>query len=325
MNLRNIDLNLLVTLDALLAEPNVTRASRRLHLSQPAVSSQLARLRLVFDDPLLVPAANGRGMTPTPRALELAEPLREALHDLEAAMYGPAMFDPCSDSRRFVIATTDNGIVTLGLPLVERLRQLAGPGIQLAFVMVQAQHIVGQLERGEVDLLIGSRHMLPSALKSRKLYDERFVMIQRKRHPRGRKPLTLKAYCSLRHVLCSIAGGSFHGFMDEHLEALGQRRNVVLSLQSFTLIPELVAGSDYVATLPQKIAERYRDQLDIFELPFPARGFSMFAAWHARSHADPAHRWLRGQLLGIESVPQRKKPRKTATVTRARRASQKAG
>ncbi|MFP3247234.1 MAG: LysR substrate-binding domain-containing protein, partial [Paraburkholderia sp.] len=140
-----------------------------------------------------------------------------------------------------------------------------------------------RLERGEIDLLLGSERMVPASMKARKLHDERFVFAQRKGHPRGTAPLDLETYCALDHVLVSTSGGSFHGFMDEHLDALGRERRVALSVQHFTLVPELLANSDYVSTLPARFARRHLNQLDLFELPFEARGFTLFLAWHPRN------------------------------------------
>jgi DNA-binding transcriptional LysR family regulator len=141
--------------------------------------------------------------------------------------------------------------------------------------------------------------MVPAWTKARKLYDERFVFVQRKGHPRGAAPVDLDSYCALRHVLVSTSGGSFHGFMDEHLEALGRARRVALSVQHFTLVPELLARTDYVSTLPSRLVARHRNVLDVFELPFAARGFSLFAAWHPRNQADPGSVWLREKLAQI--------------------------
>ena len=299
IDLRGIDLNLLVSLDALLAESNVTRAAARLHLTQPAVSTQLARLRQVFGDPLLIPAENGRGMTRSARALELMEPLHDALKELEAVVRRRPAFDPHTDTRSFVIAANDNGTATLGLPLMENLPTLAGPGVRIAFVVADQPSLASRFERGEIDLLLGSERMVLPAMKARRMIDEHFVVVQRKGHPRGTAPLDLDAYCALDHVLVSTSGGSFHGFMDEHLEVLGRERHVALSVQTFTLVPELLAHTDYVATMPSRLAARYRDRLDIFELPFDARGFTLFAAWHPRDHADPASIWLRETLASI--------------------------
>jgi DNA-binding transcriptional LysR family regulator len=302
IDLRGIDLNLLVSLDALLEECNVTKAAARLHLTQPAVSTQLSRLRKIFDDPLLIPAASGRGMTPSARALGLIAPLHAALNDLQVVVRQRPAFDPYQDSRRFVIAANDNATAVLGLRLMEQLPGLAGSGVKIAFVHADQRQVALQLEHAEIDLLIGSERMVPSSMKARKLYDERFVMAQRKGHPRGASALDMDQYCALKHVLVSTSGGSFHGFMDEHLEQLGHRREVLLSVQNFTLLPDLLCNSDYVATLPSRLFERYRDRLDAFELPFQASGFSLFAAWHPRNQADPALLWLREALLVVSAI-----------------------
>lgn len=299
IDLRGIDLNLLLSLDALLAECNVTRAAQCLHLTQPAVSTQLARLRKIFDDPLLMPAETGRGMVPSARALALVEPLRAALKDLEAVIRYRPSFDAHSDTRHFAIAANDQATAVLGLRLMEHLPQVAGVGVRVAFVMVDPERVAAQLERGDIDLLIGSERMVPPAMKARKLFDEHFVMVQRKAHPRGLHAPDLDAYCALRHVLVSTSGGSFHGFMDEHLDELGRTRVVALSVQSFALAAELLCTTDYVSTLPSRFARRYEGRLDAFELPFQTRGFSLFAAWHPRNHADPAIRWLRDTLHAL--------------------------
>ncbi len=292
-DLRGVDLNLLVSLDALLDERNVTRAARRLHLSQSSVSAQLARLRDVFGDPLLMPAATGRGMTPTARALALAEPLHAALKDLETLVRQRPSFDPKCDERAFQIAASDNATVVLGLPLMQRLKAVAGPGVRVAFRIPDASRVAEQMERGEIDLLIGSERMVPATMKTRRLLTEKFVLAQRKGHPRGKKAVDLNAYCKLEHVLVSTSGGSFEGFMDEQLGSLLRKRNVVLSVQQFTLVPEILRTTDYVCTLPRHLAEQFSHVVDCFELPFKAEGFSLFVAWHPRNHSDPAALWLR--------------------------------
>ena len=299
IDLKGIDLNLLVSLHALLEESNVTRAAERLHLTQPAVSTQLARLRLIFGDPLLIPAPSGRGMARSARATELIAPLAAALAQLEAVVRRQPSFDPRVDTRRFTIAGSDQAVAVLGFRLMQSWAQRAGPNVQLAFVASEHSSSIERFERGEIDLLIGSERGVPAWAKARKLYDERFVFVQRKGHPRGAAPPDLDAYCSLDHVLVSTSGGSFFGFMDEHLDALGRARRVALSVQHFTVVPELLALSDYVSTLPSRLVTRYRDKLDVFDLPFDARGFAMFAAWHPRSHLDPACVWLREALVGV--------------------------
>lgn len=298
MDLRAVDLNLLVSLDALLEERNVTRAAARLHLSQPALSAQLARLRALFGDPLLLPATKGRGMVPTTHALSLQASLRGALTDVAAIVSAKQHFDPATAERRFTIASNDNATVVAGLPLMAALRHEAGPGVGIAFRYADASRIAQQMEEGQVDFLIGSERMVPPAMKAVRLFTERFVMAQRKRHPRGAAPLDLDTYCgTLQHVLVSTSGGAFEGFMDEHLQRLGRARRVVLSVQQFILAPTILEETDYVCTLPSRLVARYARTLDAFELPFRAEGFTLFLAWHPRNQADAGHAWMRERIL----------------------------
>lgn len=297
MDLRSLDLNLLVSLDALLAERNVTRAAARLHVSQPALSAQLARLRAIFDDPLLMPAESGRGMVATARAERLQTELRGALHHLQMVISRTPSFDPRNDIRSFTLASSDNASMLIGLPLFEALRTAAGDGIRIAWRSVDGARVAAQLESGEIDFLIASPDVMPPAMKATRVIEEHFVMAQRKGHPRGTGPLDLASYCALRHVLVSISGGNFHGFMDEHLERLGVQRTVAVSVQQFGLAAAILQVTDYVCTLPVRLVQRYADTLDAFELPFAAQGFSLYLGWHSRFHADPAHRWLRDMIL----------------------------
>jgi DNA-binding transcriptional LysR family regulator len=293
-DLRRIDLNLLVSLDALLAECNVTRAAERLHLSQPALSAQLGKLRHIFGDPLLLPAETGRGMTPTARALALGAPLRSALKDLEAVVCHQPSFDPFTDVRTFQIAANDNAMTVIGLPLIETLAAHAGPGVRIAFRTPEVALIASQMERGEVDLLIATERLVPDNMKTRPLIDGRFVMAQRKGHPRGTGPLDLDAYCTLQHVLVAEIGGRLSGYVDEALDKLGRRRNVVLSVEKFMLVPEILRNSDYVCTLPATLMTRFAGALDMFE-----KGFRLGMAWHPRNHADPAVSWLRDLVVRL--------------------------
>jgi DNA-binding transcriptional LysR family regulator len=299
IDIKGADLSLLVSLDALIDEANVTKAAARLNLSQPALSAQLARLRDLFRDALLVPSRTGRGMIPTARALELRVPPRAALKELETAIKRPPAFDPLTADRSFSIAASDNATLVLGVDLIERVQEVAGPAVRVSFRTPSADLIAAQLERGEVDLLIGSERMVPSGMKIRRLMDERYLMAQRKGHPRGKKPLDLKTYCSLSHVLVSTSGGSFRGEIDEQLERIGRRRRVVLSVHQFVLAPMFLRITDYVATLPARFVDRFADELDTFELPFKARGFTLSTAWHPRNQADPAHIWLRKQFVAV--------------------------
>jgi DNA-binding transcriptional LysR family regulator len=297
MDLSSLDLNLLVSLDVLLQECNVTRAATRLHISQPALSAQLARLRQLFNDPLLIPAESGRGMTATARALALRGPLRSALAGLGSVIRSEPSFDPCAQTRTFQVAIGDNATTLVGLPLIELLGKSAGPGIRVAFSMSEPDKLVAHLEEGEIDLLIDAQRVIPGSAKMRILLRQPFVMAQRKGHPRGTAELDLDTYCSLRHVVASSARGRVLGYMDEYLELLGRQRNVALSVPQFGMVPEVLRTSDYVSTLPNVLLARFAHLVDVFDLPFDAAPFTLAMAWHPRNHIDPAVQWLRDLVV----------------------------
>lgn len=299
MDMTRADLNLLVSLDVLLEEANVTRAARRLKLSQPALSAQLARLRDLFGDPLLLPAETGRGMTLTARAVGLRDGLRAALRDLDRVVTHAPEFDPAQSARAFQIAMSDNGVAILGVDLVAWIAAHAGPGIRVAFRPIDPAHIGAQMECGEVDLLISIKSLIPSAMKARVLLEDRYLMAQRKGHPRGPTPPDLDSYCALRHVMVSLDGGGFHGFMDNHLRKLGRRRVVAVSVPQYHLMPDILEATDYVGVMPSRLARRFAGRLDAFELPVPTHDISLFASWHPRMHADAGHQWLRERVAAI--------------------------
>ena len=300
IDFRGADLNLLVSLDALIEEANVTKAAERLNISQPALSAQLARLRDLFHDPLLVSAKSGRGMVPTPRALELKLPLHLALKDLEAVIKRPPIFDPLSSDRTFSIAASDYVAAVLGVGLIASAQKLAGPDVRISFRTPNPDLIAVQLERGQLDLLITDLRNVPHGITIQRLYDGHYVMAQRKGHPRGTRPLDLDTYCSLSHILVSNSGtGGFRGDIDEQLEKIGRRRNVVYSVHQFVLVPMLLRTTNCVAALPSWLPDRFTSELDAFELPFVPRGYTVSAAWHPRYDADPAHIWLRDQISAV--------------------------
>ncbi len=193
-------------------------------------------------------------------------------------------------------------MVVIGLPLMRRIAVFANPHLQVAFVRPDANLVADQLEQGAVDLVIGSERMVPSIAKARKLFDEHFLMVQRRDHPRGRGPLDLDAYCSLRHVLVSTGGGSFHGLMDEHQQRLGRRRDVVASVEQFLLVPALLESSDHVCTLPSRVAALFASTLDSFELPFDEASFALYEGWRPSRHIDPGLMWLRTQIAEAQGT-----------------------
>lgn len=291
-NLRRLDLNLLVTLDVLLTEHNVTRAAERLNFSQPSVSVHLAKLRDLFGDPLLLPGP--RGMRPTARAEALREPLRQALEALEQAVAPASPFDPALASNSWRVAATDYGESTIVLPALNRLRASA-PGTRLAVLGLMPPRLEKQAEQGEIDLAFHTTDGAPAGLRRRALFTERYVLVSRAGHPRLKRRPTLAQFCALDHVIVSPDGGGFFGVTDEALKAAGASRRVVLSVPHFLFVMTTVAGSDLVAMLPERLV-RGTSAFQVMAPPVEVPGYEMSMLWHERVHRDPAHRWLRDMI-----------------------------
>ncbi len=296
MDTKNVDLNLLVALETLLAERNVTRAAKRLNISQPALSARLNRLRVLFNDPLLVP--NRRGMNVTERALSLQEPLRQALDSVRGVVTDQRAFDPKTESASLTVAGSDYAHHAYLLPLVDALRYEA-PGIRFAWSHLNFETFDAQLERGEIDFLLMPPKAASDRLRFRHLLDERYVVITRMNHPRVGRQLTLSKFCSLEHIVRSPSGGGFSGPTDEALEARNRTRNVVLSVPSWLIIPQIVRSTDLVAVVPERLVAYQNDELDIFELPLPVRGFAVAMLWHDRVGESQIHLWFRNRIAEL--------------------------
>ncbi|VVQ14020.1 HTH-type transcriptional regulator SyrM 1 [Pseudomonas fluorescens] len=292
-NLRRLDINLLLTLDVLLAEHNVTRAAQRLNLSQPSVSVHLAKLRDIFGDPLLLPGP--RGMRPTARADELREPLREALEALERAVAPASAFDPALATHTWKIAATDYGESTVVLPALSSLREQA-PGTRLSVIDLTPAHLVKQAEQGVFDLALHISEDAPPELHRRPLFTERYVLAGRVGHPGLMQAPSREQFCGLEHVMVSREGGGFFGVTDRALADVGLMRKVVLSVPHFLMAMSVLASTDLVAMLPSRLV-RGNPALQVVDAPLEVPGYEMAMFWGERSHRDPAHKWLREQLL----------------------------
>ncbi len=300
MDIRNVDLNLLVALDALLAERSVSRAAVRLHLSQPAASALLARLRELFGDPLLLRSA--RGMLPTPRALELLGPVKQVLDEIDAIVQPRTPFDAARAVHTFTLSASDYVEYTLLPKLVDYLEQRA-PGVRLEVRPLDVQSVARQMERGEVDLCITGLQNAAPGLHVRPLYAERIVSVVRRNHPGIGARLTLDKFCSLEHIQVSVLGGGFTARIDAALAALGRTRRARLHVPHFLLVPEIVARSDMISSLPERLARGYVKKLRIFEPPLDILGFTVGEVWHERNQRDPAQQWLRDVLAELAQQP----------------------
>lgn len=292
-NFGRLDLNLLITLDVLLAERNVTRAAERLNLSQPSVSVQLAKLRDTLGDPLLLPGP--RGMRPTARAEALREPLREALKALQQAVSPQGPFDPAQATDTWRIAAFDYAEATIVLPLLRDLRTEA-PGTRLAIVQAVPSLLARQAEHGEIDLAFHTTEGAPQGLHRRPLFTERYVLAGRAGHPGLKRKPTLAQFCRLEHVIVSPDGGGFYGPTDEVLAARGLSRRVALSVPHFLFVLSVLGSTDLVAMLPSRLV-RNAAGIRVVDAPIEIPGYEMSMLWHERAHRDPAHRWLRDTIV----------------------------
>lgn len=295
-HLYGLDLNLLLHLDALLAEQNVTRAAQRVGLTQSAMSRSLAKLREDLGDPLLV--RSGRGMLRTPRAEALAPALSRSLRELEGLVLDRPTFDPRSATMRFTLCTADLMEALLLPDLIAHVSRHA-PGIDLAVVRPDDQFERG-LEDGSIDLVVGVRRDRVAAIVWRKLFHEDFVCLLRRGHPAARGELTLERFLALHHVLVTtgVAGVSP---VDDALARLGKTRRVALRVASFLVAPQVVAGSDLVVTHPARLARRAAASLPLVLRPSPLRllGFDVQLGWHERRRRDAAHVWLRDAVVAV--------------------------
>lgn len=291
VSIRNLNLNLLLVLDALSREQNVTRAAKSLGLTQSAVSNALAQLRQTLDDPLFVRAR--RGVVPTERALALAGPVRQALGIVESALGGTGAFDPGTSTRSFVIAASDHTEYVVLPRLLRRLEREA-PGVRLELSGWGQHEVPAGLETGEVDLMLGYYGSVPPGHHEQHLFEDEYVCIVRKRHPSVRRRLTLKRYLTLSHVLVTQRPGSV-GSVDVALGRMGLSRQIGARVSHFLMVPHLVAHTDMVAALSRRIAEPAARSLGLGLYPPPLSLPKSRAGqvWHERTHADAGNRWLR--------------------------------
>lgn len=295
------DLNLLLTLDALLAEGSVARAAQRLRLSPSAMSRALARLRETTGDPLLVRA--GRGLVPTPRAIELREQVGRLVQNAKAVLRPAEQLKLRQLVRTFTLRTREGFVENFGPDLIARAAEEA-PGVRLCFVQKPDKESKS-LRDGSVDLETGviGKATGPE-VRTRALFKDRFIGVVRMGHALSKGEITPSRYASGRHI-CVSRRGVDKGPIDEALAPFGLEREIVTIVGSFSAALALARGSDLIASVPERYTGNLRAGMHSFPLPVPAPEFTISLLWHPRLDADPAHRWLRGLVLDTCALPQR--------------------
>ncbi|NDY90337.1 LysR family transcriptional regulator [Ideonella sp. TBM-1] len=298
MDLRGIDLNLLLVFEAMAEHRSVTRAGEAIGLSQPAMSAALARLRALLDDPLFIKV--GARMAPTDRAEALTEPVRRVLQTVRGEILLPGGFDPARSERTFTVITPDIGEMLFVPPLVARLATHA-PGVRLNVISRPRTAAADALAAGDADLAIGYfPDLRGAAFFQQKLFDNRHVCMLRQDHPLAHSgALALGDYLALQHVVVHPDGRE-HVF-EQYLARQGVVRNVVLELSHFMSLLPLIETSDLVATVPQDLAQicqRYA-RIRVLAAPIEAPDIPVHQFWHRRAHKDAACAWLRTQVQGL--------------------------
>jgi DNA-binding transcriptional LysR family regulator len=292
------DLNLLPVFEALFRHGSVTRAAVEMGLTQSAMSSALGRLRRQLDDPLFVNTRSG--MLPTPRALELAPSLTDALAMVRGALGARDVFDPRRTTRSLRVYMTDVGETVL-LPTLMTYLQERSPAMRLETAQIPAAELPVRMESGEVDLAVGYLPQLPEKIRRARLFEEHYVCMTRPDHPLGRSaPLTLKEYLSARHVVIASMG-SGHQILERTLAERGMEENVALRVPHFVVVPLIVAGTDLIVSLPARVAQAWSPlvKVKVHPLPIPLPRFDVSLYWHARVENDAANQWLRGAMLTL--------------------------
>jgi LysR family nod box-dependent transcriptional activator len=299
MNLRQIDLNLLVALDALLTERNVTRAGERLSLSQSAMSGALAKLRLIFDDELLVRV--GRKLVLTAYAEEIAAPVRQCLQQLEDLLNARRAFEPQVENRVFRIAATDYAVLLMLAPLVKRLAEIA-PGISVQFVKLDTASRE-RMADGDIDFSIMPEGV-EAGLPSMDLFKDPWVCILWDKHQSIGARLTLEEFMAQPHMAFNIGDEGHASVADEHLVRQGYRRNIVATTASFTNAPFLLQGTTMLTMVPRRLAERMREaaRIRLLDIPVEVPPLAEKLIWNPRFTQSQPHQWMRGLLSEIAAA-----------------------
>ncbi|WP_435608411.1 LysR family transcriptional regulator [Pseudomonas knackmussii] len=294
MRFNHLDLNLLVALDVLLEEQNITRAAERLHMTQSATSGVLGRLRTFFEDELLVQV--GRKMQPTPYALELAKPVREVLLTIRSSITAKPVFDPASSKRHFRLITSDYLISVLFAQVIQRIHQEAP---HITFEMLSpGDNSAELLMRGEIDLMIVPERYIIEGHPAQLLFEEEHVCVVWRDNALVGDSLTLEQYMQMGHISVGFGRNRHLSIEDWFMSQYGFNRRLEVITNDFNTLPQLLVGTQRVATMHRRLAELYAQYLPLRMLPPPVQIPVMreYMLWHRSMEGDPMHRWLRERI-----------------------------
>lgn len=299
MELHELDLNLLVVFNQLLVDRRVSKAAESLGVSQPAVSNSLAKLRKLLGDELFL--RTPQGMQPTPYAEQLAESVSYALAMIHSGVNQRTSFEPATAQRSFTLGMTDIGEIYFLPALIERLRREA-PGVTLSTVRNTAVNLRDELEAGKVDAAVGLLPHLKAGFFQRRLFTQRYVCLMRQGHRLARRKLTLAEFSAAEHLMV-VSAGTGHGKVDELLQRGGIERRIQLTVPHYVSVGHILQGSDLIATVPERLADRLLQAFGLAKQPHPAQlpDIAINVFWHAKYHRSPANRWLRGVLFELFS------------------------
>lgn len=300
MDIKDLDLNLLVVFNQLLMDRSVSAAADKLGLSQPAVSNALRRLRNLLNDELFLRTT--RGMEPTPYAQQLAEPIAYALSTIQTTLSQRTSFSPATSTRRFTLAVTDLGEIEFLPSLMDRLQEIA-PGVTVSTVRNNAESLRDDMEAGNVDLAIGLIPQLKSNFFQQRLFMQRYVCLFRKGHALDKRRLSRKEFYDADHVVV-VSAGTGHAKMDEIIESAEEKRRVRLLVPHFVAVGHILASTDMIATVPERYAYRCAEPFGLRYVDHPVQlpqiGINLF--WHARFHKEPGNQWLRQVIFELFST-----------------------
>ncbi len=298
MNLRDLDLNLLVVFHQVLLDKSVSIAAVNLGLTQPAISNALKRLRTTFNDELFV--RTSQGMQPTPYASLLAEPVSQAISLLHSAINHQDEFNPITSTQRFSVAMTDIGDIYFLPPLIDTLLKQY-PGISVRTLRSNTE-LSENLAAGEVDLAVGLLPNLQAGFYQRRLFHHRYVCLLRKDHPLTEQPMTRERFCNYGHVRITSASTG-HEKIDTLMQRAGLKRDIRLEIPHFVAVGHILQNTDLIATVPKRFADRCAVPFGLTSLPLPLDlpEISINLFWHSKYHRDPANKWFRQLIFDLFS------------------------